>query len=118
MKKLLTLTGCALLLCGCANLNKTAFNAENLAADTGIGAVSSFNAYYNANTNKATLTEAKNTVYDASKKLSVSLATTEKIRQDYATNSATSNKTALTISLEVLSENTSNIVSVVKFFQK
>jgi hypothetical protein len=124
MRKTILLVILACSVVGCGTLNNRAFRTNNLAADTGIGAVSAFNAYYRSATNGADtvkmqdLNAAKAKVYTASKKLSLSLATSEKIREDFELNAANTNRTALLITLDVVSQNVSNIVATVKELQK
>lgn len=118
MKRLIAMLA-LLALCGCANLNTTAFNAEKLLADTGTGSVHSYNVYYQQATNGATaakidsLNKERDQIYDASQKLAAVLAVAETARLAYATNQTPATKAALQLSMSALSANSGAVTGAV-----
>lgn len=107
---------------GCTSLNSAAFNSENTLADLATGAGHSFNVWYNQQTNHATATELdtlngqRAEVYAGIENVGRSLAIAEALRQAYATNSASTNAAALTVGLEVLGDQATNVVQLVRAF--
>jgi len=99
------------LMSGCAGVSTAAFNSEKLAADTGYAAVHTFNEYYHAETNGAapaklaSLNSARDTVYEASKKLAASLSLAEALRTSYNTNTAAASMLQATVD-DILSQMT------------
>lgn len=107
------------VVCGCADLNTTAFNTTKLLADTGTASVHSFNVYYTNAIVGATaeqvaaLDQRKVQVYDASRKLGAVLAVAEEARLAYATNKTPATTAVLQQSLANVSANSGNVTSVV-----
>ena len=114
--------GLCLLAFGCASFNANTYNAENLAADTARASTHAFNQYYQTATNGASpeqlakLNGYRDQVYAADQQLSKTLATVEGLRLAYVENSADTNKTAVQIGIASLSEQSGNIVALVKSF--
>lgn len=115
-----------LLLTACPSLNRNLFNTETLAVDTVTGATHLFNQYEAtllAQTNhtsqqSAEVAQNKTVVYNMVRSFGVSVKTVDLLRLAYATNSATSNLTALQAGLAALSANSSNIVFTVQYFMQ
>ena len=113
---------CLLAVVGCASFSATTFNTEKLAVDTATTATHQFNQYYQSSTNGATeaqlvrLNNWRDQLYAADKDLGKSLSTLEAARLDYAANSADTNKTAVLVAIQTVSDESSNIVSLVKTF--
>ena len=101
---------------GCeTSLNTTAFNSEQLAATTATAATHTFNVYLTQQTNPPpTLLADKTNLYTADIELSKTLALTEALREDYATNSAATNSAALNVAVQTLELQATNIVSLVQ----
>lgn len=110
------------ILAGCASFNADTYNAEELAVDTATTATHQFNQYYQSTTNGASaadltkLNTARDQIYSADKDLGKSLAVLDSARLDYVANSADTNKTAVVAALETVSDQSSNVVSLVKQF--
>lgn len=121
-KKTLCFVTAAALLAGCASLNSNTFNAETLAADSATTATHEFNQYYQSATNGASTNDLaklngyRDTLYTADRDLSKALTVLDKARLDYVANSADTNKTAMVAALQTVSDQSSNIVSLVKAF--
>lgn len=106
----------ALLLAGCtAPLGTQVFNTENVVATGATGATHAFNAYYAQQTNPSpALVAARTDLYTADKNLSLTLDITESLREEYVTNSTSTNATAMVLSLDVAQSQQTNIVALVK----
>jgi hypothetical protein len=111
-----------ILLAGCASFNANTFNAENLAADAANTATHALNQYYPTATNGATaaqiakLTSMRDEIYAVDRDLSKALTVLNKARLDYVANAADTNKTAVIAALQTVSDQSGNIVSLVKTF--
>jgi hypothetical protein len=119
MKKLISIIGFALLLSGCASANKKVFMAEFAAASTADAGMKGYAAFYNVaiqnptnyHTTATQLNSDRATASALSVKIASSIATTEALRVSAATNSAA--KPSLAAALQILSENSSNLLSTV-----
>lgn len=116
---LLTLSGLAAMLAGCATPDATVFSTEQLTADTAAAATSTFNLYYQSATNTvdaptlAKLDSARAELYSADRTLAAALTVVENLRLNCATNSAATNQAALNIALLAVQSQSSNIVALV-----
>lgn len=119
---LTAVTGVAVLIAGCASFNATTYNTEKLAVDTATTATHQFNQYYQTATNGATdaevakLNSFRDQVYTADKDMSKALTVLDAARLDYAANAADTNKTAVMIAIQAVSDQSGNIVALVKTF--
>lgn len=113
-----------IVMTGCASFNRDVFDAEQLATSSAQTATHTFNLYYEAqvsanNTNAiAKLNVVRDELYDADRKLSVALMELERARQAYATNSTTTNKTTVTLAMQSVSTQSSNIVQLARQISK
>ena len=107
---------------GCASASNAAFSTEKALGDAGVEAGHSFNVYYLQATNGATASqlEALNAqrarVYTSLTDLGESLAIVEGARLAYATNPAATNSAALVVALTVVTQQETNVVSLVESF--
>lgn len=114
--------GVCLIVAGCVSFNAGTFNTEKLAVDTATAATHQFNQYYQSATNGASeadlakLNSARDRLYAADRDLAKSLAVLDAARLEYVANAADTNKTAVTVAMETVSGQSSNIVSLVKSF--
>jgi hypothetical protein len=110
------------LLAGCASFNANTYNAEKLAVDTATTATHGFNQYYQSATNGASaadlakLNSARDQIYTVDRDLSASLAVLDQARLQYVANAADTNKTAVLAAMQTVSQESSNLVSLVKTF--
>lgn len=130
MKKLLILTllsitsltffGCALFKDSPAT---TVYKTEKLIADSTASAVHVFNVYYAQQmggnqppSNVDELNKTRDQIHAASKKVGQTLALVDSLRLNYTANPAQTNQSAMFIALQSASDQSSNIVAVVKMF--
>jgi hypothetical protein len=98
------------------------FQAENLAADGAMGATHAFNVYkaqmFPATTpaEQFRILSFQTNLYAADVKLGATLAVTETLREQVATNSTSTNQTALLLTLTALEDQSSNIIGLVRLF--
>ncbi len=126
MKKIKSflLIACMVTIVGCANFATNLYNTENTTVDIARAAVSTYNQYYKNSTNGLSssalqdMNAQRDQIYDASRKLGASLKVLDQFRLAYTANKNTTNETQATIALQVVSEQSSNIVSLVKIFTK
>lgn len=110
----------AAVIVGCASTSATVFNTSKALADAAKGATHAFNVYYHQTTNGASadaiqkLDSQRAALYDADHKLSASLNIVENLREAYGTNSTPDNLAALNIGMSAASDQSSNIVALVK----
>lgn len=126
MKKSILLFSLMLSLfafCGATcNINPTtaAFNTERLLGDSAVAATHTFNVYYAqqtaTNPPSADLLAARTQLYDADRKLHSTLAVVDALRLNYAQNPAQTNQSAMYIAIQSASDQSSNIVALVKMF--
>lgn len=103
------------VLIGCASFSTTVFRSEKLAADTGVAVVSAFNAYARTQTNNPDIRGQQNMVWDASRKLSASLAVLESMRSAYDTNGVTQGQ--VTAALMAVNGQSSNLLWLVVYLK-
>lgn len=114
----------ALLVAGCASFTTNLYNTENVIADSAKAGVSTYNAYYRNSTNGATseqldkLNEQRAAVWDASKKLGVSLKVLDDFRLAYSAKQNTTNQMNAATALQVVSSQSSNLLVLIKTFVK
>ena len=126
--KLKSLFSAALLACslifetGCATkwIDKVS-QARVTSSQIGYRAVSEFNAYYSAKTNKLNgttkdLEAGKSLVYDSSRALSLSLLTLESVETAYRV--APTNQSPVVNALGAVTANVSNIINTVNYITK
>lgn len=112
--KNLIVIGAAAFLMGCsAPVSTQIFNSENLVAQGAVGATHAFNVYYASQTNPpASLIAARTQIYEADTNLSQALAITETLREEYATNSSSTNLASVNFALEAAQLELTNIVNL------
>lgn len=117
----------ALLLAGCANLDRGAYNAENTLADGIGGARHTFNTWYSAELaqNPATntvrlaqLNAARDYVHEQVYHAAVVLNTVDQLRLEYKQVSSDTNATALQMVIKAAPEVLSNLEVTVTYFMK
>lgn len=101
----------------------TVFNSERLLTDAATGATHTFNVYYHQQlagnqppANLDQLNSARDTLYDADRKMAATLAVVDQLRLNYAANPAVTNQSAMFIALQAAQDQSSNIVALVKLF--
>lgn len=105
----------------CANFNSTVIKTEKLATDSAYAAFKGWVAYYKASTNGATaekidrLNLSTATVNNNVKSFALSVYVLDTLRESALTNAG--NKGAVTVALEAVNQNSSNIVWLVNHFQ-
>lgn len=121
LSKGILLCGLLALLVGCANFETRVFRAEQLAVNTAHGSVKVFNHLYDEMTNNAspeklkTWNEARDKVYEASRSFSAVAMTVDRMREQYEVKATEQAKFDLLAALDVLKNNSTNIVGLVKY---
>jgi hypothetical protein len=109
------------VMVGCSSLSNSVFRAEQLAAQTSLTAVQSYNIYYRHATNGASLADLaqlnrqRDHVWDLSRQLAASLSVLEATRLAYTTNAAT--QPQLTATLLSVQSQSSNLVWLVTYLR-
>ena len=112
-------------LTACKNMGSfsaTVFQSENLAADGATGATHAFNAYKAqalataAPAEQFRILSFQTNLYAADLKLAATLAVTETLRAQVATNNTSTNQAAVLLALGALEDQSSNIISLVRLF--
>ena len=119
MKKLILTGILALSVMGCASANKKTFLAELAASATADAGMKGYGAYYKVaiqnptayNTSIQNLNAGRAEATALSVKIGTSVETVEALRISASTNSAV--KPSLAIALQILSENSSNLLQTV-----
>lgn len=103
------------LIVGCAthSLNSTLFNGERLAADAALNATHDFNTIYPETNTTPKVAAARAEIYGADKSLSDELVILDAMRREYATNSNPTNGADILGELEIVQQESTNIVNLV-----
>jgi len=126
MKKtiiLLSLLMATFVFCGatCRTNPATAtYNTEKLLTDSAASATHVFNQYYAQQTATAPasveLNSARDTLYKADRQLAATLQVVNTLRLNYTANPAQTNQSAMFIAMQAASDQSSNIVALVKLY--
>jgi hypothetical protein len=112
-----------LLVVGCTSFYTTAFRTEQLTVSGGHSAVHTWNQYYHAATNNlvdanelAKLNNQHVQVMGEARKFGLCAQVYNSALEDYRVNSADTNKAAVTLAFDIVSDEATNIENLVKFF--
>src|SRR5512137_70028 len=94
---LLLLVASSVLLTGCATAQTTAFRSEKLAVDSAYASLQAWKAYYASAPASAALSNRNDQVFAASRAFAALVRTADALRLSCATNSAASNRAALSL---------------------